>query len=207
MTTLPPPPAPPPPTQSRRPGLRPQTPPCEHRRGVGVVRTEGGALRAELLLRAGVTGLLGPNGAGKTTLMRAITGLLPVNQGRVRVARRRTRGPTAPCTPGSRSCPRTRPCRKGLTPRQLCALRRRPAPRARPQASIDGRSTPWTCSRWRIGAWTGSARACGSARRWLLPLVKDPPCWCSTSRSTAPTRCSASRSSPCSSASATRAAP
>jgi ABC-2 type transport system ATP-binding protein len=33
----------------------------------------------------GVTGLLGPNGAGKTTLMRAITGLLGVNQGKVRV--------------------------------------------------------------------------------------------------------------------------
>ncbi|MDQ4098102.1 MAG: ABC transporter ATP-binding protein [Actinomycetota bacterium] len=33
----------------------------------------------------GVTGLLGPNGAGKTTLMRAITGLLPVNQGSIRV--------------------------------------------------------------------------------------------------------------------------
>jgi ABC-2 type transport system ATP-binding protein len=33
----------------------------------------------------GVTGLLGPNGAGKTTLMRAITGLLGVNQGCVRV--------------------------------------------------------------------------------------------------------------------------
>jgi ABC-2 type transport system ATP-binding protein len=33
----------------------------------------------------GVTGLLGPNGAGKTTLMRAITGLLGVNQGTVRV--------------------------------------------------------------------------------------------------------------------------
>jgi ABC-2 type transport system ATP-binding protein len=33
----------------------------------------------------GVTGLLGPNGAGKTTLMRAICGLLPVNQGEVRV--------------------------------------------------------------------------------------------------------------------------
>jgi ABC-2 type transport system ATP-binding protein len=34
----------------------------------------------------GVTGLLGPNGAGKTTLMRAITGLVPVNAGTVRVA-------------------------------------------------------------------------------------------------------------------------
>jgi ABC-2 type transport system ATP-binding protein len=36
----------------------------------------------------GVTGLLGPNGAGKTTLMRAITGLMPVNQGAVRVGGR-----------------------------------------------------------------------------------------------------------------------
>jgi ABC-2 type transport system ATP-binding protein len=33
----------------------------------------------------GVTGLLGPNGAGKTTLMRAMTGLIDVNQGTVRV--------------------------------------------------------------------------------------------------------------------------
>jgi ABC-2 type transport system ATP-binding protein len=34
---------------------------------------------------AGVTGLLGPNGAGKTTLMRAVTGMIPVNQGAIRV--------------------------------------------------------------------------------------------------------------------------
>jgi ABC-2 type transport system ATP-binding protein len=34
----------------------------------------------------GVTGLLGPNGAGKTTLLRAICGLIPVNQGTVRVS-------------------------------------------------------------------------------------------------------------------------
>jgi ABC-2 type transport system ATP-binding protein len=34
----------------------------------------------------GVAGLLGPNGAGKTTFMRAITGLLPVSAGRLRVA-------------------------------------------------------------------------------------------------------------------------
>jgi ABC-2 type transport system ATP-binding protein len=37
---------------------------------------------------AGVTGLLGPNGAGKTTLMRAMTGMIGVNQGTVRVAGR-----------------------------------------------------------------------------------------------------------------------
>src|SRR5262249_53456628 len=40
---------------------------------------------------AGVTGLLGPNGAGKTTLMRAITGLLGVNEGEVRVNNRNPR--------------------------------------------------------------------------------------------------------------------
>jgi len=34
---------------------------------------------------AGVTGLLGPNGAGKSTLMRAVTGLVGVNAGQVRV--------------------------------------------------------------------------------------------------------------------------
>lgn len=33
----------------------------------------------------GVTGLLGPNGAGKTTLMRAITGMVGVNQGAITV--------------------------------------------------------------------------------------------------------------------------
>lgn len=33
----------------------------------------------------GVTGLLGPNGAGKTTLMRAISGMLPLGAGTVRV--------------------------------------------------------------------------------------------------------------------------
>jgi ABC-2 type transport system ATP-binding protein len=33
----------------------------------------------------GVTGLLGPNGAGKTTLLRAISGLVDVNHGTVRV--------------------------------------------------------------------------------------------------------------------------
>ncbi len=39
----------------------------------------------------GVTGLLGPNGAGKSTLMRAITGLIGVNAGQVRVEGRNPR--------------------------------------------------------------------------------------------------------------------
>jgi len=39
----------------------------------------------------GVTGLLGPNGAGKTTLMRAMVGLVGVNQGTIRVEGRNPR--------------------------------------------------------------------------------------------------------------------
>ena len=39
----------------------------------------------------GVTGLLGPNGAGKTTLMRAMTGLVSVNQGTVSIEGRNPR--------------------------------------------------------------------------------------------------------------------
>jgi ABC-2 type transport system ATP-binding protein len=68
---------------------------------------------------AGVTGLLGPNGAGKTTLMRAITGLLPVNQGRVRVTGREPRRDRSvyselALVPEDEAVP------QGLTPRELC---------------------------------------------------------------------------------------
>ncbi|MEX2293440.1 MAG: ABC transporter ATP-binding protein [Acidimicrobiales bacterium] len=68
---------------------------------------------------AGVTGLLGPNGAGKTTLMRAITGLLPVNQGNVLVAGVNPRSDRSAhrrvaLVPEDEAVPR------GLTPRGLC---------------------------------------------------------------------------------------
>jgi ABC-2 type transport system ATP-binding protein len=67
----------------------------------------------------GVTGLLGPNGAGKTTLMRAITGLIPVNQGQVLVAGRSPRTHRdvyreLALVPEDEAVP------AGLTPRQLC---------------------------------------------------------------------------------------
>ena len=61
----------------------------------------------------GVTGLLGPNGAGKTTLMRAMTGLVGVNQGTVRIEGQRPAPRTGLSTVGWRWCPRTRPCRPG----------------------------------------------------------------------------------------------
>ena len=60
----------------------------------------------------GVTGLLGPNGAGKSTLMRAITGLIGVNTGRVRVEGA-IPAPIGRSTGGSLWCPRTRRCRPG----------------------------------------------------------------------------------------------
>ena len=67
----------------------------------------------------GVTGLLGPNGAGKTTLMRAITGLISVNQGDVRVTGRSPRTDrevhrSLALVPEDEAVP------GGLTPRQLC---------------------------------------------------------------------------------------
>jgi len=68
---------------------------------------------------AGVTGLLGPNGAGKTTLMRAITGLLTVNQGQVSVRGRNPRRDRSvyedlALVPEDEAVP------LGLSPRQLC---------------------------------------------------------------------------------------
>jgi ABC-2 type transport system ATP-binding protein len=68
----------------------------------------------------GVTGLLGPNGAGKTTLMRAITGLIPVNQGRITVAGRSPREDRE-VHRGLALVPEDEAVPAGLSPRQLCA--------------------------------------------------------------------------------------
>jgi ABC-2 type transport system ATP-binding protein len=67
----------------------------------------------------GVTGLLGPNGAGKTTLMRAITGLIPVNQGSVHVGGRAPRDDREVYR-GLALVPEDEAVPGGLTPRQLC---------------------------------------------------------------------------------------
>ena len=68
---------------------------------------------------AGVTGLLGPNGAGKTTLMRALTGLISLNQGSVLVHGRSPRTDRSAhqhlaLVPEDEAVP------AGLSPRELC---------------------------------------------------------------------------------------
>lgn len=72
----------------------------------------------------GVTGLLGPNGAGKTTLMRAVTGLIGVDTGAVRVLgedprRRRSVQRHIALVPEDEAVP------VALSPRQLARYRAR----------------------------------------------------------------------------------
>jgi ABC-2 type transport system ATP-binding protein len=67
----------------------------------------------------GVTGLLGPNGAGKTTLMRAVTGLIGVNQGAVGVLGRDPRADRSVYT-SLALVPEDEAVPAGLSPRQLC---------------------------------------------------------------------------------------
>ena len=110
---------PPPPTPSGRdPAFAPD--PTVEARDVSVWFGQKVALsELSCSFGAGVTGLLGPNGAGKTTLMRAMTGLLPVNQGQVLVAGRSPRQDRSvyselALVPEDEAVP------QGLTPRELC---------------------------------------------------------------------------------------
>jgi ABC-2 type transport system ATP-binding protein len=90
VSALPPPPPPPEARNGHDPAFAPD--PTVEARDVSVWFGQKVALsELSCSFGAGVTGLLGPNGAGKTTLMRAMTGLLPVNQGQVLVAGRSPR--------------------------------------------------------------------------------------------------------------------
>ena len=89
----------------------------------------------------GVTGLLGPNGAGKTTLMRAITGMIGVNQGtRPDRGPRPASGPAGPRPDGARPRGRGGADRAHRPP--VRSLRRRPARRRRPRARRTRRCGP-----------------------------------------------------------------
>ena len=126
----------------------------------------------------GVTGLLGPNGAGKTTLMRAITGLLPVNQGQVRVGGRDPRVDRGAqrwlaLVPEDDAVP------MALTARQLVRY-------AADLHAIGDRSAPDAClgvvglldvADRRVGGFSKGMRQ----RAKVAALDAVRPCWCSTS--------------------------
>ncbi len=117
----------------------------------------------------GVTGLLGPNGAGKTTLMRAITGLVGVNQGTVRVdgldpRRDRRVHARMALVPEDEAVP------AGLTARQLVRYVADLHGVAGARRARRGARAPSPCSTSPIAASTASARGCASAAR-------SPPRW------------------------------
>ena len=121
MSTLPPPP--PPPLAGAPSGLDPAfvTDATVEARVVSVWFGQKVALsELSCSFGPGVTGLLGPNGAGKTTLMRALTGLVPVNQGSVAVLGRDPRTDRSVYT-SLALVPEDEAVPTGLTPRQLCS--------------------------------------------------------------------------------------
>jgi len=128
----------------------------------------------------GVSGLLGPNGAGKTTLMRAITGMIAVSEGTVRVngldpRRDRSVHGSMALVPEDEAVP------TGLTARQL----------VRYVATCEGSPTETrpnsrcrllTCSTSPTGRSTPSARGCDSAPRSPPRSSPSPMFSCSMSR-------------------------
>ena len=121
----------------------------------------------------GVTGLLGPNGAGKTTLMRAITGLIAVNQGTVRVdGPRPAPRPLGP--PPMALVPEDEAVPGGLTARQLVryvadlhGVTDRDAP---DDALADGRHA----RRRRPAASTAFSKGMRQRTKVAAALVSDP---------------------------------
>ena len=65
--------------------------------------------RCTFTVRPGrLTGFLGPNGAGKTTAMRAVFGLVELDEGTIRLATVRRSAPRT--GPGSATCRRSGAC-------------------------------------------------------------------------------------------------
>ena len=137
----------------------------------------------------GVTGLLGPNGAGKSTLMRAVTGLIGVNTGRVRVQGRDPRSDRdvhrhIALVPEDEAVP------PRLTARQLVRyvadLHRVADTDAAADRALDAVDMLPAADRRLAGFSKGMRQRAKVA----AALVTDPPSSSSTSPSTAPTRCS-----------------
>ena len=127
----------------------------------------------------GVTGLLGPNGAGKTTLMRAMTGMVSVNQGTVRIEGRDPRTDRQVHARMS-LVPEDEAVPAGLTAHAVRPVRRRSARHRRPRGSSRKRCMPSRCSMRPTARSTRSARACANAPRSQQPWSATHRCWCST---------------------------
>ena len=146
----------------------------------------------------------GPNGAGKTTLMRAMMGLLPLNEGTVRVLGRDPRRDrevqrSLAIVPEDEAVP------PALTARQLVrytAALHRVADRDAPERCLATVGLLEVADR-RV---SGFSKGMRQRAKIAAALVTEPRVSCSTSRSTAPTRSSGWRSSTCSTRSATKAA-
>ena len=114
-----------------------------------------------------------PNGAGKTTLMRAMMGLLPLNEGTVRVLghdphRNRDVQRSLAMVPEDEAVP------PALTARQL--VQARPPCTGSPTATHPTAAWPPSpcCSTWPTAGSAGSARACASGPRSPPPSCPSP---------------------------------
>ena len=122
--------------------------------------------------------------------MRAVVGLVPPNLGTVRVAGRDPRADRSvhalmSLVPEDEAVP------EQLTARQFVeyvAALHGVAGRGRAAAALDQVDLTSAADR-RLGGFSKGMR---QRAKVAAALISDPRCWCSTSRSTAPTRCSAS---------------
>ena len=136
-----------------------------------------------------VVALVGPNGAGKSTLIRAVSGVVPMQSGEVRIngealhkLSTMERARYLAVVPQARSLP------PAFTVYEAVLLGRTPHLGwlgRTGEAIMSACSTPWSipsCCRWRSAMWANSRAASSSACCWRAPWRRIRPCCCWMSR-------------------------